>query len=80
MDPSESSPLSSEPPPAEDDEPYRTSSLVIDTTDSVTRLLSVLADEEPRLIIYTLFREERTTVPLTEISRTVAAAVDDEIE
>lgn len=80
MDPSESSPLSSEPPPAEDDEPYRTSSLVIDTTDSVTRLFSILANEESRLIIYTLFREEKTTVPLTKITQTVAATVDGDTE
>ncbi|KZN22908.1 hypothetical protein A4G99_17595 [Haladaptatus sp. R4] len=80
MNPSESSPPSSEPPPGEDEEPYRTTSLVVDTTDSVTRLLSVLADEEPRLIIYALFRKEKTTVPLTEITQMVAAAVDGDTE
>ncbi len=76
MDPSESSPLPSEPPPDEEDD--RTSPLVIETSDSVTRLFSVLADEESRLTIYVLFQQEKTTVPVPQLTRTVAAAVDDE--
>lgn len=68
----------SEPPPDEEHRFYEDSSLVIDTSDSLTRLFSALSNEEIRQIVYILVHREKTTIALPDLTRAVSAAVNEE--
>ncbi|EFW90956.1 hypothetical protein ZOD2009_17458 [Haladaptatus paucihalophilus DX253] len=68
--------VSSVSPPNDRRSDSHRSPLVVDTAESLARLFSVLADAEPRHIIYVLFHHDETTIALPRLVRSVATISD----